>query len=206
AVSLHHVPGGGVPLVGSNHRAAARVAAEHLIRLGHTAIGTVTGPFRRQVSRSRLHGYEDALRAAGIEPGEDLAVESDWTPGGAAVATRLLLQREPGITAIFVHSDTMAIGVLSALAAAGRQVPTDVAVVSCDDMPFAEFLIPSLTSLRVPFAETGEQAVELLLRRIAGEPVPDEPVLLPVELIVRDSCGGPVAGSPAPAPTELEDV
>ena len=211
AVSLHHVPGGGVPLVGSSHRAAARVATEHLIRLGHTAIGTVTGPFRRQVSRSRLHGYEDALRAAGIEPGEDLAVESDWTPGGAAVATRLLLQREPGITAIFVHSDTMAIGVLSALAAAGRQVPGDVAVVSCDDMPFAEFLIPSLTSLRVPFAETGEQAVELLLRRIAGEPVPDEPVLLPVELIVRDSCGGPVAQNLAvqdssPAPTELEDV
>jgi LacI family transcriptional regulator, galactose operon repressor len=211
AVSLHHVPGGGVPLVGSNHRAAARVAAEHLIRLGHTAIGTVTGPFRRQVSRSRLHGYEDALRAAGIEPGEDLAAESDWTPGGAAVATRLLLQREAGITAIFVHSDTMAIGVLSALAAAGRQVPADVAVVSCDDMPFAEFLIPSLTSLRVPFAETGEQAVGLLLRRIAGEPVPDEPVLLPVELIVRDSCGGPVAQNPmvqnsSPAPAELEDV
>src|SRR6266705_1848722 len=108
AVSLHHVPGGGVPLIGSNHRAGGKLATEHLIRLGHTLIGTVTGPFRRQVSRSRLHGYEDALRDAGIEPGEDLAAESDWTPGGAATATRLLLQREPGITAIFVHSDTMA--------------------------------------------------------------------------------------------------
>ena len=75
------------------------------------------------MSRSRLHGYEDALRAAGIEPGEDLAVESDWTPGGAAAATRLLLQREPGMTAIFVHSDTMAIGVLSALAAAAAGYP-----------------------------------------------------------------------------------
>ena len=67
----------------------------------------------------------------------------------------------------------MAIGVLSALAAAGRRVPADVRWSSCDDMPFAEFLIPSLTSLRVPFTETGEQAVELLLRRIAGEPVPE---------------------------------
>ena len=83
---------------------------------------------------------------------------------------------------------------LSALAAAHRRVPADVAVVSCDDMPFAEYLTPSLSSLRVPFAETGEQAVELLLRSIAGEPAPDEPVrLLPVELIVRDSCG---AGTP----------
>jgi LacI family transcriptional regulator len=194
AVSLHHVPGGGVPLVGSNHREGARLATQHLIQLGHTSIGTVTGPFRRHVVRSRLHGYEDALREAGIEPGEDLAVEADWTPGTAAAATRLLLERDPAMTAIFVHSDTMAIGVLSALAAAHRRVPADVAVVSCDDMPFAEYLTPSLSSLRVPFAETGEQAVELLLRSIAGEPAPDEPVrLLPVELIVRDSCG---AGTP----------
>jgi LacI family transcriptional regulator len=203
AVSLHHVPGGGVPLVGSNHRAGGQLATEHLIRLGHTSIGTVTGPFRRHVVRSRLHGYEDALRAAGIEPGEDLAAEADWTPGGAAAATRLLLQRDPAMTAIFVHSDTMAIGVLSALSAAQRRVPADVAVVSCDDMPFAEYLIPPLTSLRVPFAETGEQAVSLLLRSIAGEPVEDEPVLLPVELIVRASCGGQVAGAPAPATTRL---
>src|SRR3984885_795326 len=180
-------------------RAGGRIATEHLINLGHTSIGTVTGPFRRHVVRSRLHGYEDALRAAGIEPGEDLAVESDWTPGGAAAATRLLLQRDPGMTAIFVHSDTMAIGVLSALAAAHRRVPADVAVVSCDDMPFAEYLIPPLTSLRVPFAETGERAVDLLLRSIAGEPVPDEPVRLPVELIVRESCGsGQPPGAPPP--------
>jgi len=215
AVSLHHVPGGGIPLVGSNHRAGGRLATEHLIRLGHTSIGTVTGPFRRHVVRSRLHGYEDALRGAGIEPGEDLTVESDWTPGGAAAATRLLLQRDPEMTAIFVHSDTMTIGVLSALAAAGRRVPADMAVVSCDDMPFAAYLVPSLTSLRVPFAETGEQAVALLLRSIAGEPVPDEPVRLPVELIVRDSCGGhgpdgrpqAPATSPAtsPATAGLED-
>jgi LacI family transcriptional regulator len=83
----------------------------------------------------------------------------------------------------------MSIGVLSALSAAGRRVPADVAVVSCDDMPFAEYLIPSLTSVHVPFAETGEHAVELLLRRIAGENPPDEAVLLPVQLVVRDSCG-----------------
>jgi LacI family transcriptional regulator, galactose operon repressor len=204
AVSLHHVPGGGVPLVGSNHRAGARLATEHLIGLGHTSIGTVTGPFRRHVVRSRLHGYEDALRAAGIEPGEDLTVESDWTPGGAAAATRLLLQRDPGMTAIFVHSDTMAIGVLSALAAAGRRVPADIALVSCDDMPFAGYLIPPLTSLRVPFAETGEQAVNLLLRSIASEPLPADPVRLPVELIVRASCGGSAAGRTPPQRTRRE--
>ena len=133
---------------------------------------------------------EEYVREAGLEPSEDLVAEGDWTPQGGAVATRLLLERSPGLTAIFVHSDVMAIGVLSALWQAGRRVPADVAVVSCDDIPFAEFLTPPLSTVRIPLAETGRQAVELLLRSIAGEPVPERTPLLPVELIVRDSCGG----------------
>lgn len=83
----------------------------------------------------------------------------------------------------------MTIGVLSALGQAGRRVPADVAVVSCDDIPFAEFLTPPLTTVRVPLAQTGRQAVELLLRSIAGEAVPERTPLLPVELIIRGSCG-----------------
>ena len=62
----------------------------------------------------------------------------------------------------------MAIGVLSVLWQAGRSVPADVAVVSCDDIPFAEFLTPPLTIVRIPLAETGRQAVEVLLRSIAA--------------------------------------
>jgi LacI family transcriptional regulator len=189
AVSLHHVPGGQVPVVGSYQSETARLATAHLISRGHRVIGTVTGPYRRRVVRSRLRGYEETLRAAGIEPDEDLVVEADWTPGGAAAATRLLFERAPAATAIFVHNDAMAIGVLSAVARSGRRVPADVAVVSCDDMPFAEYLTPALSTVRVPLAETGERAVDILLRSIAGEAVAAEPVLIPVELIVRESCG-----------------
>ena len=94
----------------------------------------------------------------------------------------------------------MAIGVLSALWQAGRRVPADIAVVSCDDIPFAEFLTPPLTTVRVPLAETGRQAVELLLRSIAGEPVPERTPLLPVELIVRGSCGAQGTPSPGNSP------
>jgi LacI family transcriptional regulator len=197
-VSLHSVPGGGIPVVGSSHRETGRLAAEHLVSLGHRNIGTITGPFRRRVVRSRLHGFEEVLRRAGIEQEEDLVVEADWTPGRAAEAATLLLQRAPQVTAIFAHNDTMAIGVLSALERAGRRVPQDIAVVSCDDMPFAEYLIPPLTTVRVPLAETGRQAVELLLRAIAGEEVPTEPVLVPVELVIRESCGAQRAASNPP--------
>jgi LacI family transcriptional regulator len=189
AVSLHHVPGGGVPTVGSNQSETARLATEHLLHHGHRVIGTVTGPFRRRVVRSRLRGYESSLRAAGIEPNGDLVAEADWTPAGAAAATRLLLERVPDTSAVFVHNDAMGIGVLSAIARSGRRVPGDVALVSCDDMPFAEYLAPPLSTVRIPFAETGARAVELLLERIGGAPPPTEPVLLPVELVVRESCG-----------------
>ena len=191
AISLQAVPGGGVPMVGSNHRETGRLATSHLLELGHTAIGTVTGPFRRRVTRSRLHGYEDALRDANLETPEDLVAEGDWTPKGGASATRLLLERSPDITAIFVHSDMMAMGVLSALFQAGRYVPRDVAIVSCDDIPFAEYMTPPLTTIRVPLAETGRQAVDLLLRLIAGEEVSERSPLLPVELIVRASTAPP---------------
>lgn len=202
AVSLQAVPGGGVPLVGSNHRETGRLAADHLLGLGHTAIGTITGPFRRRVTRSRLHGYEDSLREAGLEANEDLIAEGDWTPKGGAAAARLLLERSPDVTAIFVHSDVMAMGVLSALCAAGRRVPQDVAVVSCDDIPFAEYLTPPLTTVRVPLAETGRQAVGLLLRSIAGGQVPEKPPLLPVELIVRESCGASRRGNGTISPAD----
>jgi LacI family transcriptional regulator len=99
------------------------------------------------------------------------------------------------VTAIFVHSDAMAVGVLSEIAAVGARVPADIAVVGCDDLPFAEYLVPALTTVRVPLAQTGEQAVELLLAAIAGQPDPPGPVILPVELIVRASTGAATAAA-----------
>jgi hypothetical protein len=75
--------------------------------------------------------------------------------------------------------------------------------VSCDDIPFAQFLMPPLTTVRVPLAETGERAVELLLRAIAGETVPERSSLLPVELIIRESCGGVPRPAPRPGPANV---
>ena len=113
------------------------------------------------------------------------------------------MQGQPPITAIFVHNDTLAVGVLSALAAAGYRVPGDVAVVGCDDVPLAEYLVPPLTTVHVPLAETGEQATDLLLRRIRGDPPQAAPLRLPVSLVVRASCGAHAV--PTPINARLED-
>jgi LacI family transcriptional regulator len=191
AVSLHHVRGGGVALVGSDHRATGRLAAEHLVRLGHRRIATVTGPPDRRVVSSRHHGCREVLEAAGIETGRALAEAADWTPEGGHRATRALVERNPDVTALFVQSDLMAMGALSALHRLGRMVPDDVAVVGCDDLPMVVHTVPPLTTVHVPFAETGAKAVSLLIeqrdRRPEGRP---ERVLLPVSLVVRESCGG----------------
>lgn len=190
AVVLQHLPGGGVPFVGSDDRLAGQLATEHLLKLGHEFVGTITGPFRRWIVRSRLLGYEKALREAGAVISEDLVAEADWTPSGGAAALRILLEREPRITAVFVHNDEMAIGVLRELRRQGRRVPDDVAVVGCDDLPFAEHLSPSLSSVYVPFVEIGRLAVRVLLGRLSGKKSNSGSSLLPVSLRVRESCGG----------------
>ena len=188
-VSLHHVPGGGVATVGSDHSLTGLLATRHLIERGHRQIATVTGPLSRRVTRSRLQGYRRALEEAGITYEASLIEEADWQISGGFEATRGLLSRRPGVTAIFAQNDTMAIGVLSFLRDLGRRVPEDCAVVGCDDLEVAAHTVPPLTSVRVPFHETGEQAMRLLLAMIASGSVEATRVKLPVELVPRASTG-----------------
>jgi LacI family transcriptional regulator len=189
-VSIHHVDGGGVSLVGSDHRATGRLATDHLVRLGHRSIATITGPPDRRVVSSRSHGYREALEAAGLEVVPGLLEAADWTPEGGHQATLRLMERIPGVTALFVQNDMMAMGALSALHRLGRSVPGDVAVVGCDDLPMVVHTVPPLTTVRVPFTETGARAVSLLLEQIRQGRLEPERVLLPVRLVVRGSCGG----------------
>jgi LacI family transcriptional regulator len=104
-------------------------------------------------------------------------------------ATIRLLDRAPDITAIYAQNDLMALGVMSALYGRGLSVPEDCAVVGCDDIPMAKHAIPPLTTVHVPFYETGEAAVRLLLDIIAGRTDRPRRVLLPVRLVRRGSCG-----------------
>ena len=92
AVTLQNVPGGGVALVGNDDRQAGRVTTQHLLELADRGIGTVTGPFRRWIVRSRLPGCQEILHEAGLEMGEELVVQPDWTPAGGAAAVRVLLR------------------------------------------------------------------------------------------------------------------
>jgi LacI family transcriptional regulator len=189
-VSLNHLPGTRAGLVGSDHVETGALAAVHLLRRGHRKIGTVTGPPTREVVRSRLQGFRGALRQAGTPLPPRRVVHADWTSAGAHEAVHDLLDSDPAITAVFAQSDVMAIGTLRALADRGIRVPDDCSVVGCDDAPFAAYLIPALTTVRVPFDETGARAARLLLDRIDGAEIPRRE-LLPVRLIERHSTAVP---------------
>ncbi len=169
---------------------AARMAVEHLIRLGHRRIATVTGPLSMASGEDRLAGYCQALEAHRIPVQEALIVEGDYTEGSGAMGMQRLLSASP--TAVFVASDTMAIGALKALREANLRVPEDIALVGFDDIPVAAALEPALTTVRQPIESLGSLAADLLLNLLENSPdtqAPAHRVILPAKLIVRHSCG-----------------
>jgi len=165
---------------------AARAVA-HLASGGRRSIATVTGRQDVSAGHDRLRGYLDGLRAAGLPDDGALVEPGDFTSEGGTRAMRALLSRRPGLDGVFVASDLMAVGVLQALAEAGRRVPEDVAVVGYDDDPVAAALHPSLTSVRQPIEEMGREMARLLLDIIRTPERPVRKVLLTTRLQVRAS-------------------
>ena len=105
----------------------------------------------------RLKGYERALEEAQVPYDPALVESGNWMADEAYRATIRLLDRAPDITAIYAQNDLMALGVMSALYGRGLSVPEDCAVVGCDDIPMAKHAIPPLTTVHVPFYETGRR-------------------------------------------------
>ncbi len=189
-VSLHHVPGGGVATVGSDHDLVGLLATRHLIEKGHRTIATVIGTYGRRVVKSRLRGYRRAVEEAGIAFDPALVEAGGWEIAGGYAATIRLYDRRSEITAIFAQNDTMAIGVLSALRVLGKEVPGDCAVMGCDDIEIAPYTQPPLSTIHIPFYETGAEAMRLLVNMIATGSVKPRKELLPVHLMARASSGG----------------
>ena len=183
----------GVPGVNVDDRGGARAAAQHLVDLGHTAVGIVTldnssgAPSDSYPARERMLGWRDALDAAGIEP---VVVGAPYRPSTAArEVARELLSRPDRPTALLCFSDAFATGAIRAAEDLGLSVPEDVSIVGFDDSSLAPLSRPPLTTVRQDVAEKGRRAVGTLIARMAGEQPPD--VLLPTELVVRESTAPP---------------
>mgnify|MGYP000954698216 CR=1 FL=1 len=189
----------------------------HLIELGHRRIAHLSGglgaPFREAGAQERLDGYRRALTEAGLPLNPALVLHGDYREVSGRERTERLLHSgiAPFPTALCCANDAIAIGCMDALAARGLRVPADISVTGFDDIRTARVTSPPLTTVRQPFFQMGQRAVDLLLEQIARTTAGDDeetPSLdvppagsrtevLPVELIVRGSTGPP----PPPAGT-----
>jgi DNA-binding LacI/PurR family transcriptional regulator len=211
AVVLVHSPMASVPTVCADNRQGGRQAAQHLLDLGHTAIGIVSALPLDEGMADRERGFLDVLRETGmnVDRAAVPAMYGNHQIEGGRQATTELLAHAPHLTAIFVLNDLMALGALEAARAANRRVPADLSIIGFDDIPFAALANPPLTTISQPIRQLGEQAADLLLRVIDDgvpvaadedvEEVAQPNVLLPNQLIVRQSTAAaraPVAGAP----------
>ena len=183
-------PGLGVPSAHVDNSAAAREAMEHLYGLGHRHIGVITGPLVSPLSRDRLRGVKECAR----KNRRDLAVvDGDFSiESGIAGAARLLAQR-PAPTAIFCFNDEMAIGVLDYAHRLGLGVPEALSVVGFDDIRFARYVRPALTTISQPMLDIGRETVRLLLGILHGSITTPLSITLPHRLEIRSSTGAPTA-------------
>ncbi|MEV0391350.1 LacI family DNA-binding transcriptional regulator [Nonomuraea sp. NPDC050643] len=190
-LSFSQVPGVAGPRVvigGASGVDSGRLATEHLLELGHRTVWHVAGPGRWFTARDRLRGWQEALAAAGAA--EPPPLSGDWTPASGYAAGRVLAA-DPEVTAVFVANDDMAIGLLRAMAEAGRPVPQEVSVVGMDDIPSAAYLSPPLTTVRQDFEAIAAHGLALLvdeIENLSGTAVRDDP---PARLIVRQSTASP---------------
>jgi DNA-binding LacI/PurR family transcriptional regulator len=193
AVSGHRdVPG--VTNIVLDHARAARLALEHLAKLGHRRIAFIKGQEFSSDTAVRWESVRTAAAELGIEIKDQLVMqlegESSSPELGYLVTKKILASREP-FTALFAFNDVSAIGAIQALREAGRRIPEDVSVVGFDDIQSAAFQNPALTTVRQPLRQMGVLAAETVLQRInapAKQSYPKEIVVEP-ELIVRGSTG-----------------
>ncbi len=169
--------------------AAADVATSHLLALGRTRIGHITGRLGSVSADDRVIGYQQAMQRAGL-PTEGLLVEGDYTPEGGHKATQELIAA--GADAIFASSDYTARGALRALMEAGLSVPDDVALMGFDDLEFAAELDPPLTTIRQNIYQIGHEAARSLVDLIEDPDMSPRRILQPTELVVRQSTAGEI--------------
>ncbi|WP_437608967.1 substrate-binding domain-containing protein [Sorangium sp. So ce834] len=195
------------PAVLPDNHGGVRSAVLHLIEHGHRRIAFV-GNFAAYDVRERRDAYKDTLAEAGLpfDPALVIPCDNNMYSGGRAVAPELLA-RLPGCTAAVFGTDKNALGMMSALKAAGVRLPEDFAIIGFDDVAEAQSADPPLTTVRQRFEMMGSAACELILTMIAGEPFPAGGVRTANALIQRSSCGCNVIqnfldATASPAPEE----
>ncbi len=174
-----------------DHTAVGRDGCARFIALGHRRIALIHSPEFLMFSYFERLGYEQALRAAGIDIAPELCVEEAMTEEGGLRAARKLLALPNPPTALVCGHDMVAVGAMRAIAETGRVAGQDIGVIGGDDHPVGRLITPALTTFSAETHHVGRRMVEMLLARLDGaDPRTLQEVWTP-ELILRSSDGPP---------------
>ena len=187
-----------------DNRHGGYLATEHLLRLGHSRIGYVTGPANHSDDVGRLEGYCQALVRNGLFFEPELVVPGNGRAEGGERALPVFMGLHEPPTAVFCYNDMTAMGLLCAARQAGLSVPRDLSIVGFDDIPFASYVCPPLTTIAQPKFEMGQQAVQMVLALVRHEDAQYGAsavanVVVKGQLIVRESSAardGGASGDP----------
>ncbi|WP_284757165.1 LacI family DNA-binding transcriptional regulator [Agrobacterium sp. fls2-241-TYG-188a] len=181
-------PLAGYSLVSVDNVEGGRLAAEHLLELGHRRIGYIAGPSTTEVSLQRLQGFCDEIVSAQTRLGGEIQFTSveghfDYKSGEEMGRRLLSVPEEMRPTAIATANDQQAIGLLRCSRDMGIRVPEDLSIVGFDDIPLASLVLPRLTTIRQPV----QQIAEIAVRAVLEQRSIDGPILLPPSIITRES-------------------
>lgn len=192
AVLVNADGSGRLPTVRLDDVAAGRLAADHVLDLGHRHVTFIAGPEGSQSSQRREEGYRAALAARGLSRSADV-VRGTWTPESGAEAVARILARPNRPTALVVVNDMVTVGVLSALRDSPLEVPADISVITVQESWFAAHLPVALTTISLPLQVLGATAARVLIDLVNGQvPVLDTFIADPApQLVLRSSTGPP---------------
>jgi LacI family transcriptional regulator len=186
------------PCVGLDNAAAAGRLTDHLLDLGHERIAVIGGAWRQNDrAAGRVSGIRQSLERRGLTLQTQWFLERPYRIEEGRLAMRELLASTPAPTAVICGNDQLAFGALIEAQLQGLDVPGDVSVAGFNDLDFAAYVTPALTTVRIAADEMGRLAGDYLLARIAGEPAQDF-TEIDAEIVVRASTGAPPAANRPP--------
>lgn len=155
-----------------NHDRGGRLAAQHLHGLGHRKIAVITGRLSAQDAKQRHNGFIDELARLNNPVAPEHVIEGAYSYAGGERAADTLMQSAGAFTAVFCGNDKVAMVVAARLQAAGIKVPEQVSVLGYDDVDFAAYMVPALSTIHAPIVEMTQSACRQLLNLTYGLDLP----------------------------------
>lgn len=183
-----HPRGSDIAYVDVDNRLGIHQLVLHLYGLGHRQIAYLNGPSAMPASSDRLKGYAAGLKHHALPFNKSLIVDVPWTVEGGESAVDELTRRAQHFTALIGSNEFCTFGASRALQERGLRVPEDVSLAGFDDSPLSQYASPGITTLRQPFLQMGQTAVDHLISKIKDPKAASPCVYLPPQLILRESC------------------